>query len=112
MQPCFDTQAWEPVVRVASIVMSSSSEGAIILQAPTLTQETCVSFNLVKIHQAALRWTGNVAYADAAERVIFNGLLGTQRLPYKYGHQHQTCAPVHSPCDCQARTSFLSPITL
>ncbi len=42
------------------------------------TQETCTSYNMLKLTQQLFTWTGDPAYAEVAERLIWNGILGTQ----------------------------------
>lgn len=54
-----------------------------MLQQPdaTETEETCTTYNTLKVARYLFRWTGNVTYADYYERAITNGLIGTQRMP-------------------------------
>lgn len=42
------------------------------------TQETCTSYNMLKLTQQLFTWTGDPAYAEVAERLLWNGILGTQ----------------------------------
>ena len=51
------------------------------MQAPASrnTQETCTTYNVLKLAQSLLRWTGDGSYADFYERALLNGILGTQR---------------------------------
>ncbi|CAL8471761.1 g11303 [Coccomyxa elongata] len=53
-----------------------------------LTQETCTSHNTVKILQAVFTWTMDTKYMDAMERLVYNGILGTQRMPVEREHHH------------------------
>ncbi len=59
------------------------------LQAPASrnTQETCTTYNVLKIAHSLLRWTGDGSYADFYERALLNGILGTQRVPRNV-HSH------------------------
>ncbi len=41
-------------------------------------QESCTSYNMLKLTHKQLCWTGEVRYADYQERLFFNGILGTQ----------------------------------
>lgn len=47
----------------------------------TETEETCTTYNMLKVARYLFRWTGNVTYADYYERAITNALVGTQRMP-------------------------------
>ena len=51
------------------------------------TQETCTTYNVLKIARSLLQWTGAGSYADFYERALLNGILGTQRLPRKLTEQ-------------------------
>ncbi len=42
------------------------------------TQETCVSYNWLRLTEYLLRWTGEASYADAYERTLINGMLAAQ----------------------------------
>ena len=42
------------------------------------TQETCTSYNMLKLTQQLFTWTADPAYAEFAERLLWNGILGTQ----------------------------------
>lgn len=53
-----------------------------------LTQETCTSHNTIKILQAVFTWTMDMKYLDAMERLVYNGILGTQRIPVEREHRH------------------------
>ncbi len=41
-------------------------------------QEHCVVYNMVRLANYLLRWTGDVAYADYMERALYNGTLAQQ----------------------------------
>lgn len=45
------------------------------------TQETCTTYNVLKLARSLFRWTGESKYADFYERALLNGILGTQRTP-------------------------------
>lgn len=48
---------------------------------PTLsetTQETCVTYNWLRLCRYLLRWTANAKYGDMYERALFNGILPIQ----------------------------------
>lgn len=48
------------------------------------TEETCTTYNMMKIARYLFQWTGNARYADYYERAILNGMLGVQRMPANY----------------------------
>lgn len=41
-------------------------------------QETCTSYNMLKLTRHLLCWTGDTRYADFYERLLFNGILAAQ----------------------------------
>ncbi|KAF3321394.1 Non-reducing end [Carex littledalei] len=45
----------------------------------TETQESCTTYNMLKISRNLFRWTKEVAYADYYERALINGVLSIQR---------------------------------
>ncbi|HOZ47746.1 MAG TPA: glycoside hydrolase family 127 protein [Candidatus Hydrogenedentes bacterium] len=42
-------------------------------------QESCTSHNMLWLTRHLIQWTGEAKYADFAERLFFNSILGTQR---------------------------------
>ncbi len=42
------------------------------------TQEHCTVYNMIRVAQYLLRWTGDVRYADYIERALYNGVLAQQ----------------------------------
>ncbi len=42
------------------------------------TQETCVSYNMLKLSRHLFTWSGEPRYADFYERAWWNGIMGTQ----------------------------------
>jgi DUF1680 family protein len=42
-------------------------------------QESCTTYNMLKIARTLIRWTADPKYADFYERAYFNGILPTQR---------------------------------
>jgi DUF1680 family protein len=42
-------------------------------------QETCTTYNMLKVTRDLIRWTGSPKYADFYERAYFNGILPAQR---------------------------------
>ncbi len=42
------------------------------------TQEHCTVYNMVRVAQYLLRWTGEARFADYIERALYNGLLAQQ----------------------------------
>ncbi|KAL3689924.1 hypothetical protein R1sor_016233 [Riccia sorocarpa] len=45
----------------------------------TETQESCTTYNILKVARNLYRWTKDVKYADYYERALLNGVLGIQR---------------------------------
>ena len=41
-------------------------------------QEHCIVYNMMRLADYLLRWTGDVAYADYWERNLYNGILAQQ----------------------------------
>ncbi|KAK9804537.1 hypothetical protein WJX73_005941 [Symbiochloris irregularis] len=48
------------------------------------TQETCTTYNVLKIARYLFRWTGAASLTDFYERALLNGIIGTQRMPADY----------------------------
>lgn len=42
------------------------------------TQEHCTVYNMIRVAQYLLRWTGDARYADYIERALYNGVLAQQ----------------------------------
>ncbi len=42
------------------------------------TQEHCTVYNMIRVAQFLLRWTGDARYADYIERALYNGVLAQQ----------------------------------
>lgn len=42
------------------------------------TQEHCTVYNMIRVAQYLLRWTGEASYADYIERALYNGILAQQ----------------------------------
>ncbi|CAM0910020.1 unnamed protein product [Alopecurus aequalis] len=42
-------------------------------------EETCATYNLLKVSRNLFRWTKGVKYADHYERLLINGIMGNQR---------------------------------
>ncbi|CAN0902082.1 hypothetical protein LINGRAHAP2_LOCUS21779 [Linum grandiflorum] len=45
----------------------------------TENEESCTTYNMLKVSRHLFRWTKEIAYADYYERAITNGVLGIQR---------------------------------
>ncbi|KAL3752112.1 hypothetical protein ACJRO7_012863 [Eucalyptus globulus] len=45
----------------------------------TENEESCATYNMLKVSRNLFRWTKEVAYADYYERALTNGVLGIQR---------------------------------
>jgi DUF1680 family protein len=55
-----------------------SDPGVLSKSLGRLTQESCVSYNMLKLTRQLFEWEPDAAYADYYERVYFNGILPTQ----------------------------------
>ncbi|GAV65009.1 DUF1680 domain-containing protein [Cephalotus follicularis] len=45
----------------------------------TESEESCTTYNMLKVSRHLFRWTKEIAYADYYERALTNGVLGIQR---------------------------------
>ncbi|KAK2967345.1 hypothetical protein RJ640_029546 [Escallonia rubra] len=45
----------------------------------TETEESCTTYNMLKVSRHLFRWTKEIAYADYYERALTNGVMGIQR---------------------------------
>ncbi|GJM97982.1 hypothetical protein PR202_ga14952 [Eleusine coracana subsp. coracana] len=45
----------------------------------TETEESCTTYNMLKVSRHLFRWTKEIAYADYYERALINGVLSIQR---------------------------------
>jgi DUF1680 family protein len=68
------------------------------------TQEHCTVYNMIRLADYLLRWTGDVTYADYIERNIYNGILAQQHpetgmiayfLPLEAGTRKVWGSPTH-----------------
>lgn len=67
------------------------------------TEETCTTYNMMKIARYLFQWTGDARYADYYERAVLNGMLGVQRMPANY----TSCKIQRHPTDVSTtRSSF------
>jgi DUF1680 family protein len=55
-----------------------SDPGVLSTQLGSETQECCTSYNMLKLTRHLFGWTADPAAADYYERLLFNGVLGTQ----------------------------------
>lgn len=76
---------WDRVVHARSYATGGSNQGEHwpdpYKLAGTLSQdnqESCTTYNMLKVTRYLFRWTADPAYADFYERAFFNGILGTQ----------------------------------
>lgn len=58
---------WHDPKRIVDEIKISSNE------------ETCATYNLLKVSRNLFRWTKEVKYADHYERLLINGIMGNQR---------------------------------
>jgi DUF1680 family protein len=68
------------------------------------TQEHCTVYNMIRVAQYLLRWTGDSRYADYIERALYNGILAQQNpntglvcyfLPLKPGSKKEWASETH-----------------
>ena len=68
------------------------------------TQEHCTVYNMIRLSDYLLRWTGDPAYADYIERSLYNGVLAQQNpntgmvtyfLPLQAGARKAWGTPTH-----------------
>jgi DUF1680 family protein len=52
--------------------------GVLSTQLSGYTEESCVTYNMLKLTRHVFGWTADPACADYYERALFNGMLGTQ----------------------------------
>ena len=45
------------------------------------TQESCTTYNVLKVTRSLFRWSGRSKFADFYERALTNGVLGIARIP-------------------------------
>jgi len=77
---------WDEVTRKRSYATGGSTSGEVWMGEPghlaqTLgeyTQETCVTYNMLKLTRHLFTWSPEAAYADYYERAFFNGIMPTQ----------------------------------
>ena len=77
---------WNEIALRRSYVTGGSTSGEAWMGEPdhlanTLgeyTQETCVTYNMLKLTRHLFTWSPDAAYADYYERAFFNGIMGTQ----------------------------------
>jgi DUF1680 family protein len=77
---------WEEVAGKRSYATGGSTSGEAWMGEPNrlahtlgeYTQETCVTYNMLKLTRHLFTWSPDAAYADYYERAFFNGIMGTQ----------------------------------
>ncbi|HEU4995522.1 MAG TPA: beta-L-arabinofuranosidase domain-containing protein [Gemmatimonadaceae bacterium] len=77
---------WEDVTGARSYATGGTSNGEAWRGEPgqlaralgSHTQETCVTYNMLKLTRHKFEWSPEARYADFYERAYFNGILGTQ----------------------------------
>jgi len=55
-----------------------SPAGQLSTELGSMTEESCVTYNLLKLTRNIFSWTADAKAADYYERALFNGMLGTQ----------------------------------
>ncbi len=55
-----------------------SPVGQLSTELGSMTEESCVTYNLLKLTRNIFSWTADASAADYYERALFNGMLGTQ----------------------------------
>ena len=76
---------WDRVVTTRSYATGGSNQGEHWPDPNKLArtlgqdnQESCTTYNMLKVTRYLIRWTADPRYADFYERAYFNGILGTQ----------------------------------
>ncbi|HEY4320354.1 MAG TPA: glycoside hydrolase family 127 protein [Gemmatimonadales bacterium] len=77
---------WHEVTGKRSFVTGGSSSGEnykspvgqLSTELAWDTEESCVTYNMLKLSRQLFSWTGDSQVADYYERALFNGMLGTQ----------------------------------
>ena len=80
------TYFWDEVVNARSYSTGGTSNGEhwfgqpyeLADQLGPHTQESCCTYNMLKLTRSMFCWDPNARYADYYERALFNGILGTQ----------------------------------
>jgi len=79
-----------------------SAPGALSARLGEKTQEHCTVYNMMRLADWLMRWTGDIAYADYWERNLYNGILAQQHpdtgmiaywLPFQAGSAKQWGTP-------------------
>lgn len=103
---------WEIVARTRTYATGGSTVGEVWGEPHKLkdtlsewNQETCVTYNWMRLCRYLLRWTGDAKYGDMYERALFNGILAAQNpadgmfiyfLPLKTGSKKRFGTPTDS----------------
>ncbi len=77
---------WREVTQRRSFVTGGTSSGEnwptepgkLASQLASDTEESCVTYNMLKLTRQMFTWTADPRLADYYERALFNGMLGTQ----------------------------------
>ena len=82
----------------------NADPGVLSTELSGYTQECCTSYNMLKVTRHLFQWTAELAAADYTERLLFNGILGTQHpsdgsklyyVPLAAGYWKLFGAPLH-----------------
>jgi len=82
----------------------NADPGVLSTELSGYTEESCVTYNLLKLSKHLFTWTADPACADYVERALFNGILGTQHpqdgsklyyLPLASGYWKLFGTPLH-----------------
>ncbi|HEX3531241.1 MAG TPA: glycoside hydrolase family 127 protein [Thermoanaerobaculia bacterium] len=82
----------------------NADPGVLATELSGYTEESCVTYNLLKLSKHLFTWTADPACADYVERALFNGILGTQHpqdgsklyyLPLAAGYWKLFGTPLH-----------------
>ena len=77
---------WHEVIEKRTFCTGGSSSdenwkspvGQLSAELGSMTEESCVTYNLLKLTRNIFSWTADAKVADYYERALFNGMLGTQ----------------------------------
>jgi DUF1680 family protein len=77
------------LVSEASSLRKKPTTLAVQTAAAANTQESCTTYNILKIARSLFRWTANPSLVDFYERALLNGVIGVQRIDHRaHDHNH------------------------
>jgi len=78
------TYFWDVITGTRSYATSGNTNyehwqqpNQLAVELSSSNQETCVSYNMLKLSWHLLQWTGDSKYANFAHKIFWNGIMGT-----------------------------------